>query len=130
MKRTTSRPPTIIERIPLRIESTGPHSGRAVRLRVMQKDIVAAKKGDWNARRALLAEFRPLLQTMADKRAQTPEDARKLAQAGEAGVVRAIRKFRASSGADHFQVFALPYIEKAMEQPGKPGILARLFGMR
>jgi DNA-directed RNA polymerase specialized sigma subunit len=114
----------------LNFGTSGAASGKAVRLRVIQNDIVAAKKGDWNSRRALLSEFRPLLQSMAEKRARTPEELRTLVQAGEEGVARAVRKFRLSDGADHFQVFALPYIEKAMEEPGRRGFLARIFGKR
>jgi len=117
-------------KIPLNLGTSVSASGKAVRLRVIQNDIVSAKKGDWNSRRALLTEFRPLLQSMAEKRAQTPDAVRALVQAGEEGVARAVRKFRLSDGADSFQVFALPYIERAMEEPGKRGFLARIFGVK
>jgi DNA-directed RNA polymerase specialized sigma subunit len=114
-------------KIPLRIE-TSTQSHKAVRLRIMANEIVATRRGDWNARRELLREFRPLLQAMADKRSSDPAAAAKLVSAGEAGVLKAVRKFNPKNGAEHFQVFSLPFIEKAMNKPGDSGFLARLFG--
>ncbi|MBM4148189.1 MAG: hypothetical protein FJ224_04015 [Lentisphaerae bacterium] len=100
---------------------------RLHRLAALTTAIAGARRGDWNSKRELLRMFHPLLGTLAEKRTSDPAEAARLVKAGEEGVVRAARRFPKDSAPDHFEVFALKYIEKRMDA-GPGGWLSRLFG--
>ena len=116
-------------KIPLKLGQDGAQSSRAAEAKVLERDILAANSGDWNAKNSLVRTFLPLIQSLAEKRASSPADVSRLVEAGKEGLVKAIRKYRPSVGADKFRIFALDFIEAGMDQSAKSGgFFARLFG--
>jgi len=107
-------------------------SSRAAQARILERDIVAAKKGDWNAKNNLARSFLPLLTSLAEKRTTDPGRINLYIEAGKEGLFRAARRYKQSVGADSFQIFALDFIEAAMDRGvgGKKGLFSRLFGSK
>ncbi len=70
----------------------------------------------------------PLLTTMAKKRASDNGTVNALIERGKEGIAIAIKKFKAGTSGDRFQIFALPFIESRMDKDEHPGFFARLFG--
>jgi DNA-directed RNA polymerase sigma subunit (sigma70/sigma32) len=104
--------------------------------KVLERDILAAKDGDWNAKGNLARVFMPLLTSLAEKRTKDPARLNRCVEAGKQGLFHAARKYKSSMGPDHFRVFALDFIEQSMDRavkaeetgPGQGGLLSRLFG--
>jgi DNA-directed RNA polymerase specialized sigma subunit len=116
-------------KIPLHLSQDGDQTSRAAQAKVLEHDILAARKGDWNAKHNLTRTFMPLITSLAEKRAKDNAQLNKYIEAGKAGLLNAVRKYKSSIGADKFQIFALDYIEAAMDRQNRPaGILSRLFG--
>ena len=116
-------------KIPLKLGQNGQQSGRAAAAKIIERDILAAKRGDWNAKNSLIRSFQPLLRSLAEKRAEAPAAINQYVEAGKEGLLKAIKKYSASVGADRFQIFALDFIEASMDKSGKGGgFFARLFG--
>jgi DNA-directed RNA polymerase specialized sigma subunit len=89
--------------------------------------LAACKLGDWEAKRQLARTFQPLLMMLATKR--VGEDAalrNQMIERGREGLVRAAKRFPKGEPVRHFRVFALQFIETAMDHP--PGFWQRLFG--
>ncbi len=107
----------------------GPNAKKLSHARVLEADILAAKGGDWNAKNNLVREFMPLLQTLAEKRADDVPSRNRYIEEGKAGLFAAARKYKPAIGAQGFQIFALDFIEKRMDRMthGGGGFLARLF---
>jgi DNA-directed RNA polymerase specialized sigma subunit len=97
-------------------------------MQALQRNLEAAKRGDWEAKKRVVASMQDVLQDMARKRASTNEEINALLEAGRAGIAQAIKKFKMSSGADRFQIFAVDFIEKKMDNPSSGGFFAKLFG--
>jgi len=94
----------------------------------MSRAVQGCRIGDWEAKHALEHEFSPLILMLATKRAGTNTAARnKLIELGRAGLYRAAKKFPPREPIRHFRVFALDYIESAMDKP--VNILAKFFGI-
>jgi len=94
----------------------------------LEKDIKAAKKGDWEARHRIERNLMPLLKNLAEKRTQDTAGFNQMIEAGKAGIATAIRKVGNDISGDRFQIFALPFIEESMDKSRKPSLLRRLFG--
>lgn len=109
---------------------TGPNAKRANQARILEADILAAKRGDWNAKNNLTREFMPLLQSMAEKRSSEVAEINRFIEAGKAGLDAAAKKYKPAVGAQNFQIFALDFIEARMERAakGEGGFFSRLFG--
>ncbi len=103
-------------------------SGPAARMRVLERDLVAAKRGDWEAKHRVERALMPLLTTMAKKRASNNAAINALIDRGKEGIAIAIKKFKGGTSGDRFQIFALPFIESRMDKSERTGFLARLFG--
>jgi DNA-directed RNA polymerase specialized sigma subunit len=115
-------------KIPLNLGQNGNQSTVAAQAKVMERDVLAAKGGDWNARNNLARTFSPLIQSLARKRASDAATINRLTDAGKEGLYTAAKKYRSSIGADRFQVFALEFIERAMDDQLKGGNwFSRLF---
>jgi len=108
-------------KIPLNLGQNGTQSTAAAQAKVVERDVLAAKAGDWNASNNLARLFAPLLQSLARKRASDPVTINELIDAGKLGINTAAKKYRSSIGADRFQVFALTFIERAMDDHLKGG---------
>ncbi len=115
-------------KIPLTGSMDTSTSGPAARAKALQKDILAAKRGDWEARHRVERSLQPVLQNMAHKRTQDNAEFNALMEAGKKGILTAIRKVDKHISGDRFQIFALPFIEAQMDKSGQSGWLAKLFG--
>ncbi len=118
-------------KIPLTGSSTvQASSGPAARSKALEKDIKAAKRGDWEARHRIERALQPLLNSLAQKRSKENAELNRLLEAGKAGIAIAIRKVGQDITGDRFQIFALPFIEAQMDKSRKQGWFARLFRNR
>ena len=116
-------------KISLNLNNETPASAKAAQARTLEQSILLTRKGDWNARKGLVGQFHPLIVSLAHKRTTDPDTVGRLLEAGSAGLLVAVRKYRKSVGPEHFRVFALRYIEARMDRAMRgPGLLARLFG--
>lgn len=98
-------------------------------IRQLGRLIQASREGDWNAKNSLATKFMPLLSSLATKRAKDAAEKAKLVEAGKQGLFKATRKFKKSGHPEKFQVFALDFIERAMDQTRDGGgFFARMFG--
>jgi DNA-directed RNA polymerase specialized sigma subunit len=94
---------------------------------LLAKLIAACRLGDIEARRALEKNFYPLLMMLATKRVgSNPADRNPLIETGKQGLRRAVDHFPKRELSRRFRIFALDYIEAAMDQ--KPGFWSRLAG--
>jgi DNA-directed RNA polymerase specialized sigma subunit len=115
--------------------NNGSQSTKEAQAKILERDVMAARKGDWNAKNNLVRTFMPLLRSLAEKRSGSTADANRLIEAGKGGLFLASRKH--SPGDERFQIFAVEFIEKAMDHelklmhdeqiPRRIGFLARLF---
>ena len=116
-------------KIPLSgIKNDQPTTGVAARNQALEKNINAAKRGDWEAKHYVERSLMPVLKKLAEKRACDTAGYNRLIAAGKEGIANAIRKFPTNTPADRFQIFALPFIEEAMNKSQKKGLWKRWFG--
>ena len=116
-------------KIPLNMVNSGTQSIKAAQIKTLERDILATKKGDWNAKNNLVRTFMPLLVSLAEKRTADTAHKNKMIDAGKEGLFTAARRYKESIGAAKFQIFALDYIENSMDNSDKKvGFFARLFG--
>lgn len=110
--------------------STNYQSTKEAQAKAVERDVLMTQKGDWTAKNNLAKTFLPLLTTLAEKRAGSNlADKNAMIDAGKEGLYKAAAKYNKSIGADKFQIFALDFIEKAMDDSKKGGgFFARLFG--
>jgi DNA-directed RNA polymerase sigma subunit (sigma70/sigma32) len=99
----------------------------ATREKAIERDVEACKRNDWEAKTRLVQTFMPLLTSLAKKRTQETATLNRYIEAGKEGLTDAARHFNQTSGTK-FQLFALNYIEQAMNRVNRPGFFARLFG--
>lgn len=99
----------------------------ASREKAIDRDVEACKKNDWEAKNRLIQTFMPLLTSLAKKRTQETANLNRFIEAGKEGLIDAAKHFSPNSGTK-FQLFALNFIEEAMNRVNRPGFFARLFG--
>ncbi len=99
----------------------------ANREKAIERDVEACKKNDWEAKTRLVQTFMPLLTSLAKKRTQETAVLNRYIEAGKEGLIDASKHFNPASGTK-FQLFALNYIEQAMNRVNRPGFFARIFG--
>ena len=114
-------------KIPLKLADHDLHAGPSAETRGLERDIKAAKKSDWNAKASIHKSFGPLLHSMAQKRATDQAQINALIEKGKEGLTRAAKKFDLKTGPDKFRIFAVSFIEDAMDGKGG-GFFAKLFG--
>jgi DNA-directed RNA polymerase sigma subunit (sigma70/sigma32) len=102
-------------KISLNMGQTEP-PGRTTHLRALEQNILAAQKGDWNAKGNLARTFAALLMSLAEKRTNDRAQINQLIEAGKLGLYAAAKKYRPAIGAERFQIFALEFIEKSMDR--------------
>ncbi|MBN1557511.1 MAG: hypothetical protein JW951_05125 [Lentisphaerae bacterium] len=116
-------------KIPLNLQNNGSPSSREAQTKVLERDVLAAKKGDWTAKNNVIRTFTPLLRRLAEKRTSDTAQINTYMEAGKAGLLKTINKYKRSLGPEKFQMVAVEYIEDAMDRAGKRGgIFSRLFG--
>jgi len=111
--------------------NSGSHTGQtadAARAKTLEKDLQAAKRGDWKAKHRIESTFTQILTDLAKKRASSNAEINTLIEAGKQGISIAIKKYKSSTGADRFQIFALRFIENKMDNPNSGGFFSKLFG--
>jgi len=93
----------------------------------LERDVQACRKGDWEAKTRVIQSFMPLLTSLARKRSTDISVVNRYIEGGKDGLMLAARHFKESSHTK-FQIFALSYVEDAMDRVNRPGLFARLFG--
>lgn len=117
-------------KIPLKLGQDGQQTSREAQAKAVERDVAAARKGDWNAKNNLIRTFLPLINNLAEKRASDVAARNRLIEAGKQGLIKAASRFTPSQGGDKFQLFALDYIEQAMtRQSSGGGLLSRLLSL-
>ena len=118
-------------KIGLNMSGSSGMSEKEAEKRALHALILNAKKGDWESKDRLANKFRPLLLSLAEKRSSDIDTTKKLMEAGKIGLIAAARKYKPNMEADRFRIFALDYIETAMDRSEKGGgFLSRLFGKK
>jgi DNA-directed RNA polymerase sigma subunit (sigma70/sigma32) len=115
-------------KIPLNMGQTNTYTSKATQTKILERDILAAKQGDWNAKANLVKAFLPLITSLAEKRSGDRSEIGKLIENGKEGLATAARKFNPKEGADRFHIFALDFIEAGMDKKAGGGFFSRLFG--
>lgn len=116
-------------KIPLRMNQDGHQSTKAAQTKVLERDILAAQKGDWNAKKNLVRTFTPLITSLAEKRTSNIPQMNEYIESGRNGLYLAAKKYKPSVGANRFRIFALDFIEKSMDRGAKGGgFFSRLLG--
>jgi hypothetical protein len=106
-------------------------SSRQAHAKVLERDILATKKGNWTARNNLAKSFDHLLSSLAHKRSNDPAEVSRYLEAGRNGLYAAAKKYTSGMGISKFQIIALDHIEKAMDRAAAGGgFFARLFGRK
>jgi len=117
-------------KIPLNLQTNGAPSAESTHAKLLEHDIAAAQKGDWNAKNSIARSFMPLLTSLAEKRSTDVAKVNEYIEAGKAGLFAAVKKHKPGA-ADNFQIFAVDFIENSMDNLGKEGgFLSRLFGRK
>jgi len=107
----------------------GNQSSKVTQAKALERDILAAKKGDWTAKNNLVRTFLPLLTSLAEKRTKDPHAMNDYVEAGKEGVFKAAKKYAPGEGAERFHIFVVDFIDEAMNRHDKGGgFWSRLFG--
>jgi len=116
-------------KIPLKMGNAEPQTNPQAHAKaLLERDILAAQKGDWNAKNNLARTFTPLLTSLASKRSSDGSKINDYIDAGKTGLFNAVKKYKAGT-ADRFNIFILDFVEKEMNRvDGGGGFFARLFG--
>lgn len=116
-------------KIPLKLGQSVTTSSIAAQAKALEQDVLKAKGGDWTAKKRLARTFSPLINSLAEKRSSEPAKINQYIEAGKNGLLTATKKYKKSVGAQNFQIFALDFIETAMNRVDKGGgFFSRLFG--
>jgi DNA-directed RNA polymerase specialized sigma subunit len=107
-------------------------SGRNAELDFLERCLAKCQSGDLREHMQLARKFRPLIRMLAEKRAGGPENVKeinRLASLGREGLYEAVLEYNPKVGIAHFRLFALDFIERAMDSKPK-GFWQRLFRLR
>ncbi|MBA4388037.1 MAG: hypothetical protein C0404_08655 [Verrucomicrobia bacterium] len=116
-------------KIPLNMGQSASAGSKAVQNKLLERDVTGAAEGDWNCRNNLIRTFTPLISSLAQKRSSEVSKINQYLEAGKNGLFTAAKKFKSGSGMDNFHIFALDFIEKAMDEVDKGGgFFKKLFG--
>lgn len=96
--------------------------------KALERDVLAAKGGDWTAKQSLSKTFQPLITSLAQKRTHDPAQVAELSKAARDALGKAARKYRPADGPHKFRILAAEAMQEAMDRAAKPSLLARLFG--
>jgi len=89
--------------------------------------VSGCKMGDWEAKHTLERLFSPLIAMLAAKRVESGNVARnELIDRGREGLYRAAKRFPRREPIRRFRLYALDYIEAAMDKPVRG--LPKIFG--
>ncbi len=120
-------------KIPLRVMNNDSQAGLHRETKCSEAEILACKRGDWEAKHRMAQAFMPLISSLAKKRVPDGNAAlmNQYIDAAKKGLFLAARKYKPTVGAERFQVYALDFIESAMDRASTGGNwFTRLFGGR
>lgn len=117
-----------IVKISLHLGQNDSYTSDGDREKAMEREVAACRKGDWEAKARLVNTFMPLLTNLARKRSTGIADINRYIEAGKEGLLAAARHHKDSSHTK-FQIFALRYIEEAMNKADRRGIFSRFLDM-
>lgn len=116
-------------KIPLHMSDEGDKTSKAAQAKALEREVLSAKKGDWNAKNSLVRTFMPLMKSLAEKRSSEPAQINKYIEAAKQGLFTAVKKYKKSIGPEKFQIFALDFMQESMDRQDKGGgFFSRLFG--
>ena len=104
-------------------------SGKQLRFEELERCIASCQAGELRERIRLARNFRPLIRSLAERRAggaRAVNEINRLCALGREGLYEAAMNYTPKIGAQHFRVFALDYIERAMDGQ-KKSFWRRLF---
>ena len=105
-------------KIPLSHDELSNLAANSGEIEALTQAIDGCRLGDWEAKRALERIFQPLLVMLATKRAGDDVKHRThLLERGREGLYRAAKRFPKRDPVKQFRIFALPFIEAAMDKP-------------
>ena len=116
----------------LKLHASVDPGGRIADLDMLERCLAKCQAGDLREHMQLARKFRPLIRTLAEKRAGGPENVKeinRLCSLGREGLYEAVIEYNSNVGIAHFRLFALDYIERAMDSKPK-GFWQRLFRIR
>ena len=115
-------------KIPLNMGQGDPKSTNETHARILERDILAAQRGDWNAKNNIARTYTPLLTNLASRRSSEVAKINDYIEAGKKGLFLAAKKYKQGT-ADRFSIFILDFIEKEMNRVDHGGgFFAKLFG--
>jgi DNA-directed RNA polymerase specialized sigma subunit len=115
-------------KIPLNLGQDKNQTTSQAHAKVLERDILAAQQGDWNAKNNLVRTFTPLLTTLATKRTSEVEKVNDYIEAGKKGLVAATKKYKQGT-ADKFNLLVLDFAETEMNRmENGGGFFSKLFG--
>ena len=115
-------------KIPLSYSNNETLSAKSAQAKVLIRDVVAAKQGDWKAKNHLAQTFMPLITSLAQKRSNDKSEINRYIEAGKDGLFKAVKKYK-DNKPEGFQLFALNFIEESMNKAIKgKGFFSKLFG--
>jgi hypothetical protein len=115
-------------KISLNIGQDSNLSGAGAQDRVLEREILGSKRGDWTAKQSLTKTFLPLIISLANKRSEDRAKINEYVEAGKTAVIKASKKHKASDGPHKFRILAADFIETALDSVDKGSFLSRLFG--
>ncbi len=114
-------------KIPLNVGEEGANANKLNQDRVLENDILGAKRGDWSAKNNLARSFMPLITSCAQKRGDDTAKVNVYIELGKKGLFAAAKKYKRANGPGSFQLLALDFIEANMDGQNKGGFFSRLF---
>ena len=115
-------------KISLNMDGDHQVTGHEAQMKALARDVQEAKSGDWNARKRLNTTFQPLIKRFAQKRTTDTAEFNALMDKGREGLFIAAKKYKLKQGPDHFQIFAVDFIENYMDGKGGKGFFGKIFG--
>ncbi len=113
-------------KISLNLRQNDTYTSDIDREKALDRDVLACRKGDWEAKSRVINAFMPLITSLAKKRSNDIASINRYIEGGKDGLMLATRHFKDTSNTK-FQIFALRYVEEAMKKVDHPGLLTRLF---
>jgi DNA-directed RNA polymerase specialized sigma subunit len=104
--------------VPVHITSSELPNGRHSYYEELERCIENCQAGELRERIRLARNFRPLIRSLAERRAggaRAVNEINRLCALGREGLYEAAMRYTPKIGAQHFRVFALDYIERAMD---------------
>ena len=115
-------------KISLNMDGDHQVTGHEAQMKALARDVRETKSGDWNARKRLNTTFQALIKKFAQKRTTNTAEFNALMDKGREGLFVAAKKYKLKEGPDHFQIFAVDFIENYMDGKGGKGFFGKIFG--